>query len=1240
MRRIFLYLLTMFFLTSVVYSLSPPVNIYSVNRDAVETEIYLTGIDCELLVGGSDGDFCSDSGTAGGTSNFNAPWLYNVSEQGFFNDTFANLTYDNRFINAGENDAITLDCSNVTGAAANLCTIVDGSISAQKNTTGFYLYNDSTDIFFNETMANSTFINAGENDAITLNIANITGIDVSKECADPVNEKVVNVTLKDTTLSIRCIPDELATSLPFLNITGRNGTLMTDVVQSHNGFWGNLTTVVNFPLLISNVVNVITLSFDNTSYANLDIREAANNITQGSQILAVVNDILGLNNTIETLNTTVENSRTDISNLIINQSLHNESIINLENNLSQLSNNVSAINDTILILNTTVENTRSDLIAINISVSTLNTTVENSRTDISNLIINQSIHNESIANLEGNLTTKVNKTGDTMTGDLNVNADIFIGNTRLRNISVNDGLWNGSLHVYSNTSGSPNNLLFTINSNGSTSTVMPHFWIQVGGVEQASGVSRSFMIVNEVVDLQNTINITSCRNYMNWANETLQIDCNTTTTGADLLVGDDLQVVGDVWLKDSSGSWHFLSRELDLRNEMFSNITITGVNGTLAGTNFTIRTLTDKTLVINIDGNETILNRSTDNITLTFGTNETPILNQVFYTNSGIPTLSVSNTLNEDVPSVATFLLGDNFTYASLIGGSTSNEFIRGVYNRFLDQGTVYKSGFDINVTTDSINISTGTMKILLTNINTDQNHSSSLRFFEIHDDGDFHQHVGLDGIDEYATGEAIGNNRYFNLICGIVVTHDFNGTMHCIPQNNPDAEHTSALAAELDQDFIRVFPLNDLVKKAYTPIVRVVIQRSGGVNTIQTLSTGFLFLDLRGTIGGFGGSPPIPGVTDHGQLTGLVDDDHTQYYTVTATRNITGNINGTQGLRLDENITLGQQITFAFGEMIDNIIDRWIRLTGNVQVNGELNVTGSLNVSAGINGSLDCSSITGGVDGDFCDDATGASVTNGTGFTDVVQSINVSGVRSWGNNTIQNATDGTIGISTDGSIENAVFTLGFNNESLSNLDTREAANNASQSSLITELSNNATLFNISATNLEDRVVLFNTSATNLDARQAADNQSICRLNVDNTFTGDTNIFNNITVDWINFTQLSGSIGWINLTDYPNACTTAETLTAIGDTLTCTAISITESQISDLEHVTSLPVDNLTTGNLTVSINVTNNITFTENLIYFNNTIECLNGPNRCDWNITKNATCYTIRIGGPTSETISEVCL
>lgn len=52
-----------------------------------------------------------------------------------------------------ENNSL-VPCANVTGATSNLCTIVD----TKSGTNGFYLYNTSTTILFNESQLNTTIL--------------------------------------------------------------------------------------------------------------------------------------------------------------------------------------------------------------------------------------------------------------------------------------------------------------------------------------------------------------------------------------------------------------------------------------------------------------------------------------------------------------------------------------------------------------------------------------------------------------------------------------------------------------------------------------------------------------------------------------------------------------------------------------------------------------------------------------------------------------------------------------------------------------------------------------------------------------------------------------------------------------------------------------------------------------------------------------------------------------------------
>ena len=50
--------------------------------------------------------------------------------------------------------------------------------------------------------------------------------------------------------------------------------------------------------------------------------------------------------------------------------------------------------------------------------------------------------------------------------------------------------------------------------------------------------------------------------------------------------------------------------------------------------------------------------------------------------------------------------------------------------------------------------------------------------------------------------------------------------------------------------------------------------------------------------------------------------------------------------IQTTSNITLGQKITFALGEIIDNIIDGWMTITGNLDVRGFGNFSGTIYIN------------------------------------------------------------------------------------------------------------------------------------------------------------------------------------------------------------------------------------------------------------------------------------------------------
>jgi hypothetical protein len=155
-------------------------------------------------------------------------------------------------------------------------------------------------------------------------------------------------------------------------------------------------------------------------------------------------------------------------------------------------------------------------------------------------------------------------------------------------------------------------------------------------------------------------------------------------------------------------------------------------------------------------------------------------------------------------------------------------------------------------------------------------------------------------GITKDSTGNVINNNRYFNLIFWGVQNKTDQGSGVMV--NLPGGNYTSELSATLDtggfDDYN--FP-RDFTLESGTAFL---IARS----TFKMGTTGWTHIqteDLRGKVpsnqvgGGAGG-----GITDHGGLGGLLDDDHTQYALADGTRTFTGNVTINASLSMTEYIT------------------------------------------------------------------------------------------------------------------------------------------------------------------------------------------------------------------------------------------------------------------------------------------------------------------------------------------------
>jgi hypothetical protein len=261
-------------------------------------------------------------------------------------------------------------------------------------------------------------------------------------------------------------------------------------------------------------------------------------------------------------------------------------------------------------------------------------------------------------------------------------------------------------------------------------------------------------------------------------------------------------------------------------------------------------------------------------IILTCGTNITPKVNQIYWELVGnVPILKVSESQPTGVIHTAEFLVGScsgsSYTiYSYSRHRDEIDSFIKRTIDRIQSSGTLYVSGFGITTpTTKQINIGSGDFFTGIFEMYTNVSLNSSLEgFYIINSTGNFNSYTSFDGatFNQYQTGETITDNRYINVVWGIVPTTTTSSkTIPTIPklvaivQSKPATEYNSIALAEQDTyGTTNYYPTNNLVKEVFVPIARTVVLRrtgGGGTGTLQTLSNGKLFRNIAGGVSSSG---------------------------------------------------------------------------------------------------------------------------------------------------------------------------------------------------------------------------------------------------------------------------------------------------------------------------------------------------------------------------------------------------
>ena len=328
---------------------------------------------------------------------------------------------------------------------------------------------------------------------------------------------------------------------------------------------------------------------------------------------------------------------------------------------------------------------------------------------------------------------------------------------------------------------------------------------------------------------------------------------------------------------------------------------------------------------------------------------------------------------------VVVIYVGDNTNSIYLFENTISHNerVIDQIYDRFGETGAIYINGLTPTASTNQLNITTGSVRLRL-NKKTYTNNlvSNSSGFFYINSTNHFVQCTDNTCLDKYADDSDIGNNKYYTIVWGVVPIDNNQQRLMVLLQGNPGTgrEYKTALSAEEDVlSQASFFPNNIDFKEAFIPVVRTIHKRTGNNDFVALPTTGNLFQDLRGKATVASGGVPSPPITEHNILDNLEfnNSGHTfsnigvtldiGSYNLTTTGNITAdyfigdgslltgisggiwtNVSGTatypEDVNITGNLTLGENIIFAFGETIDNIVNGWIRITGSLNVTGTLN--------------------------------------------------------------------------------------------------------------------------------------------------------------------------------------------------------------------------------------------------------------------------------------------------------------
>jgi len=287
----------------------------------------------------------------------------------------------------------------------------------------------------------------------------------------------------------------------------------------------------------------------------------------------------------------------------------------------------------------------------------------------------------------------------------------------------------------------------------------------------------------------------------------------------------------------------------EIYSEIFSNTT---------GQYVTLSTGDEHNMnVVLSDGdNANVLSFGYNNVSLelNIGTDNIPVLNYIYAKDvAGTPTWYVTSSMpTGKYAIVGTILVGAKDTiYGASLKEDITDGAIKKIQQVFKQKGLVYVSGFDYNATATNVSVDSGVYigGITPTTLTCDTDTND---FYLIDNANVYQKYTDISDIDEYSNGESISNDKYFNVVWGII-PNDANCNLYAVVQTLNKGEYGKLDDALINKDNNLISKPNDsFLGINFLPIVQTVIKKGTG---IQEVSTDIYGINFRGGVANSGSS-------------------------------------------------------------------------------------------------------------------------------------------------------------------------------------------------------------------------------------------------------------------------------------------------------------------------------------------------------------------------------------------------